>query len=244
MSGTAFFRSDIPFSSFSQAHFVTILLSLALLILLVVVGRRLKRSQNLLIGRLLSLFLALTLVVYIALSIGLGRFDIAVHLPLSTCNLFALLAPWLFWNPNHKYFEIVYFMVMAGTLQSVITPDLYVGFPTYGFFKYWITHVGLVILVIHYLLRFQLYPTAKGIVRTFVWLNIYVLALMPINLLLDANYFYLMAKPINPSILDLFGPWPIYILVVELLAMGFFALAYLPVLVIKKRQFTDRIQLH
>jgi len=233
MSDIAFFRNDIPFSPFGHSHIAVILLSLSLLTLLVVIGRRLNRQQNLLIGRCISLFMSLTVVVYIALHIGFGRFDIAVDLPLSTCNLFALLAPWLFWNPSRKYFEILYFLIMAGTLQAVITPDLSVGFPTYGFFKYWIIHVGLVILVIHYLLCFQLYPTAKGIVRTFGWLNLYVLALMPINLLLDANYFYLMAKPINPSILDFMGPWPIYILIAELLAMGFFALAYLPVLVIK-----------
>jgi uncharacterized membrane protein YwaF len=68
----------------------------------------------------------------------------------------------------------------------------------------------------------------------FGWLNIYVLALMPVNYMLEANYFYLMAKPINPSVLDYFGPWPVYILVAELLVMGFFAIAMLPVILIKK----------
>jgi uncharacterized membrane protein YwaF len=68
----------------------------------------------------------------------------------------------------------------------------------------------------------------------FAWLNIYVLALLPINFLLGANYFYLMAKPINPSVLDYFGPWPIYILVAELLVMGFFAIAMLPVILVKR----------
>jgi hypothetical integral membrane protein (TIGR02206 family) len=234
MLDLAFFRDDIPFSAFGYSHMLTALLSVGLLVSLLLVSLRLDRQQNLIIGRCISIVLAITIVIYTALNILLGRFDIAEDIPLSTCNLFAILAPWLFWRPVLKYFEIVYFMVIAGTLQAVITPDLYVGFPTYGFFKYWITHVGLVIIVIHYLVSFELYPTAKGILRTFLWLNIYVLALMPINLLLDANYFYLMEKPINASILDLFGPWPVYILVGELLAMGFFAIAYLPVLAIKR----------
>lgn len=230
MSNLAFFRGDIPFSSFSQTHIFTMLLSLALLFLLIGVGRRLTQVQNLLIGRCMAVFLSLTVVVFIVLHIHFDRFEITVDLPLSICNLFAFLAPLLFWNPNPKRFEVIYFAVMSGTFQAIITPDLYVGFPTYGFFKYWICHVGLVIIVIHYLLSFQLRPRAKGIFITFAWLNIYLLAIIPINLLLDANYFYLMKKPINPSILDLFGPWPTYLMVSEVLAMVFFAIAYLPIM--------------
>lgn len=230
MTNSAFFSGDIPFASFSQTHIATLIFSLGFLILLIVVGRNLTRQQNLLIGRCLSVFLSLTVILFIVFHIQFERFDIAVDLPLSICNLFAFTAPLLFWNPNPKRMEVVYFAVMSGTFQAIITPDLYVGFPTYGFFKYWISHVGLVIIVIHYLLSFQLRPRAKGIFITFVWLNLYLMIIVPINLLLDANYFYLMEKPINPSILDLFGPWPTYLLVSEVLAMAFFALAYLPIM--------------
>ena len=81
---------------------------------------------------------------------------------------------------------------------------------------------------------FALYPTAKGILKTFGWLNVYVVALLPLNYLLDANYFYLIEKPLNPSVLDFFGPWPVYILVAEILVMGFFAIAMIPVFLAKK----------
>ena len=121
-------------------------------------------------------------------------------------------------------------------MQAIITPDPDVGFPSYGFFKYWLVHCGLVVLVVHHLLAFKLYPHAKGIVRTFIWMNIYILCLIPINIGLEANYFYMMNKPVNPSLLDFFGPWPIYILVTECLAMIFFAIAYLPIFLTRKRR--------
>ena len=230
MTNSAFFSNNIPFESFSQTHISTLLFSLGLLILLITVGRKLTPNQNLFIGRCLSAFLSLTVIFFLVFHYHFDYFKLQVDLPLSICNLFAFIAPVLFWNPSPKRMEVVYFAVMSGTFQAIITPDLYVGFPTYGFFKYWIVHVGLVILVIHYLLSFQLRPRAKGIFITFIWLNLYLMAIVPINLLLDANYFYLMEKPINPSILDLFGPWPTYLLVSEILAMAFFAVAYLPIM--------------
>jgi uncharacterized membrane protein YwaF len=43
-----------------------------------------------------------------------------------------------------------------------------------------------------------------------------------------------MEKPLNPSLLYYLGPWPFYILVCEILAMGFFAIAYVPIFISKK----------
>ena len=128
----------------------------------------------------------------------------------------------------------MYYLIIVGTLQAVVTPDLYVGFPSNEFFKYWIVHGGLVLLVLHNIFAFELYPRFKGVLITFGWINLYSAILYPLNLALGANYFYLLNKPGNASILDFFGPWPIYIFVAELVAVIFFILAFLPFLLIKK----------
>ena len=234
MTDLAFFKNDIPFIAYGNSHLVVLFFSALLLALTLVASKKLNSNQNLLIGRCLTVILAVSVVFYTVFELALGRFTIANDLPLSLCNLFALVAPFVLWNPKHKYFEPIYFLVMAGTFQAIVTPDLYYDYPAYEFFKYWITHVGLVLLMIHYMVCFALYPTAIGIVKTFGWLNLYVLVLLPINYLLDANYFYLIEKPINPSVLDFFGPWPVYILVAEILVMGFFAIAMIPVFLAQK----------
>ena len=126
LSSNLFFSNDIPFTSFSVAHLVAVVVFIACLLVFVNTARR---------------------------------------------------------------FEIVYFFVLSGTLQAIITPDPDGGYPSYGFFKYWIVHCGLIVVTVHHLLSFKLYPRAKGILRTFVWLNIYILCLIPINLWLDANFF-------------------------------------------------------
>jgi hypothetical integral membrane protein (TIGR02206 family) len=234
MTDLAFFRNDISFIAYGNSHLAVLFISTVLLVLVLVASKKLSPCQNLLIGRCLAIVLALSVVFYTIFELVLGRFTIANDLPLSLCNLFSFLAPFVFWNPKHKYFEPIYFLVMAGTFQAIVTPDLYYDYPAYEFFKYWISHVGLVLLMIHYMVCFELFPTARGMIRTFGWLNAYVALLMPINYLLNANYFYLMSKPINPSILDFFGPWPVYILVAEILVIGFFAIAMIPVFFAKK----------
>ena len=120
----------------------------------------------------------------------------------------------------------------------MLTPDLYVGFPSNEFFKYWIVHGGLVLLVLHHILAFRIYPRFKGVGLTFIWLNIYAALLYPLNLSIGANYFYLINKPGNASILDFFGPWPVYIFVAELVAMAFFAVAWLPFLLVGRSSRT------
>ena len=229
-----FFSDSIVFSAFDQSHFYAVFTSVLLLVSVLVVAKRLDYRQNILVCRGLSLLLCATVMLWSLVHVKFGRFSAIESLPLSICNLFALIAPLLFWIPNQKRFEVIYYFVFSGTLQAIITPDPSSGYPSYSFFKYWIVHCGLIIIVIHYLVAFKLYPSVQGIWRAFLWLNLYLLCVFPINWLLDANYFYLMHKPEVPSLLDFFGPWPIYLIVSEILAMLFFALSYIPSLVARK----------
>ena len=229
-----FLSIEIEFHSFGPQHLGALTVFALCMLATVWCIRNFDERQNLLFSRRVSIFLMITVVVFSAIKIYFNRFNLLIDLPISLCNLFAILAPLLFWRPNQRRLEVIYFLVMAGTIQAMLTPDLYVGFPSNEFFKYWIVHGGLVVLVIHNIFAFQIYPRLKGILITFGWVNVYSLALYGLNLLMGANYLYLMHKPGNASILDLLGPWPLYILVGELLAMVFFALFYLPFIFIKK----------
>ena len=229
-----FFSDSIAFSSFGQSHFYAVFAATILLVILISAAKRLSHQQNLMVSRVLSLLLCTTVVAWSLVHVRFGRFSADESLPLSICNLFALIAPLLFWIPHQKRFEVIYYFVFSGTLQAIITPDPSSGYPSYSFFKYWIVHCGLIIIVAHYLMAFKLFPSAQGIVRAFIWLNLYLVCVLPINWLLDANYFYLMHKPQVPSLLDFFGPWPFYLVVTETLAMLFFALSYLPFFFVRK----------
>jgi uncharacterized membrane protein YwaF len=71
-------------------------------------------------------------------------------------------------------------------------------------------------------------PTLRSVFKSFFALQLYVLFMVAINFVLNANYFYLNEKPKSASILDYFGEWPLYIIVVQLIIIPYFLLIYLP----------------
>lgn len=158
-----------------------------------------------------------------------GQFDWRSDLPINFCNLAGLLVPALMWKPRQKVHEVLYYLVLAGTLQAILTPDLEEGFPHFGYFAYWIVHSGLVVYVILVTATLRLVPSAMGMLKTLGWLNLYAFATVLFNLAFGTNYMYMMHKPPTPTLLDVFGPWPWYILVCEAAALVLFLAAYVPV---------------
>ncbi len=202
---------------------LTVLLS----VLLAFLGRRTpSERRRLRLARLLSLVLSGTVIGWTLLRLRLGVFDHRTDLPFDICNMLALAAPLYAWRPRQRVFEIVHLWVLAGTLQAVLTPHLEEGFPHFTFFKYWIVHGGLIVFVIYLAVAFQLFPTLRSVGRAFLWLQGYGLFVLAGNLLLGANYVYLLGKPPTASALDYLGPWPYYLLVVEGVALLLFLLIY------------------
>lgn len=125
-------------------------------------------------------------------------------------------------------FEILFFWTIVGTSQGVITPDIEVGFPSYDYIRYCIVHLGLLTIIAYAIVVLKMRPKFKSVFKSFVVLQVYVLIIMVINYLLDANYSYLNNKPLSGSVLDLLGDWPNYVIVVQLALLPLFLLIYLP----------------
>jgi hypothetical integral membrane protein (TIGR02206 family) len=133
-------------------------------------------------------------------------------------------------------YEVLLFWIVAGTLQGVITPDIAEGFPTFDYFRYWIVHLGLLIIIFYATFVFGMRPTFKSIFKSVLALQVYVVMMVAINALLDANYFYLNEKPKSASVLDYFGDWPYYIIVTQLILVPYFLVIYLPFYIEKRRK--------
>ena len=132
-------------------------------------------------------------------------------------------------------YEVLLFWIIGGTLQAVITPDIELGFPSFDYFRYWVVHLGLLIVVFYSIFVFNMQPKLKSVFKSFLALQLYVVIMVIINKLLNGNYFFLNEKPQSVTVLDYFGDWPWYIIVVQIIVIPLFLLIYLPFHLTRKR---------
>jgi hypothetical integral membrane protein (TIGR02206 family) len=158
-----------------------------------------------------------------------GEWTVEVNLPLHLTDAVTLVAVAALWRPESALLvEIVYFWALSATLQAVVTPDLGESFPDVLYFTYFVTHSGAVAAAC--LLVFGARRTPRpGAVRRVYALTAAFAALAALGTLLTGgNYMFLRRKPGHGSLLDLMGPWPVYILVAAALGLlMFLALAAL-----------------
>ena len=133
-------------------------------------------------------------------------------------------------------FEILLFWIIAGTSQAVVTPDIPFGFPSFDYFRYWIAHLGLLVIIFYAIFVLKMRPTWKSMFKSFLALQLYAIIIFGINYILNGNYFYLNKKPNSASALDYLGEWPIYLLTIEAILIPYFFIIYLPFFLTKKRK--------
>ncbi len=157
-----------------------------------------------------------------------GPLRLDLILPFHVCYFLNLLMPVMLWRKSYFLFEISYFMVMAGCIQALLTPDIPQSFPDTLNIRYFFVHIGLVQSILFAIFVYGFRPTWHSFGKSFLWSNIYFVFISGINYLLDTNFMYLRHKPPTPTLLDLFGEWPWYILGGELLALVLFTVVMLP----------------
>ena len=213
----------------SIAHVLPIFCAILFLIVGVkYANKKLNRREQEKVIHHFGIFVSLSVIVYHVYAISLGNYNFATDLPLYLCSLLALIIPIFTYYRKYWMFEILVFWIIAGTLQGVITPDIPEGFPNPDYFRYWIVHLGLLMIIFYVIFVFKMKPKLKSVFRSFFALQIYVILMIGLNHLLKANYFYLNEKPKSASLLDYFGDWPYYIIIAQLIIIPLFLLIYLP----------------
>ncbi|WP_242205549.1 YwaF family protein [Aestuariivivens insulae] len=165
-----------------------------------------------------------------------GEYNIVTDLPLYLCSLMALLIPFFTYYKKYWMFEILVFWAIGGFTQGVITPDIAIGFPSFDYFRFWAVHLGVLIIVFYAIFVFNMRPKLASVFKSYFTLQGYVFIVILINYALRANYFYLIEKPKTATILDYFGEWPYYVIVVQIILIPYFLLIYLPFYLIDRKK--------
>jgi hypothetical integral membrane protein (TIGR02206 family) len=224
-----------PFVRFGSAHLavlaVTALLSWALIVL---VRRPPARRRRLLVRAALAfvlLGLTATFLVYAGVRGDLRWWD---FVPLQLCDMAIFVGAYALISLRRLAAEVLYFWAGAGTLIAMLTPDLANGFPSWEFVFFFGLHAAVIVSALVLAFGFGLAPRRHSAWRVLALTNVYALLVGAVNVATGSNFMYLRAKPQQPSPLDWLGPWPLYLLGGEALALVLFlalealALRYTP----------------
>lgn len=157
-----------------------------------------------------------------------GIADFLDLVPLELCDVNVLVAVYALATRNRLACEALYFWGYTGTLLAMVTPDINAGFPSLRFASYFGLHGAVVVTAAFVVWGLGLRPRPGAPWRAFLLTNVYAALMAVVNLVTGANFFYLCRKPPPPTLLDAFGPWPVYILVAEAFALGAFAALHWP----------------
>jgi hypothetical integral membrane protein (TIGR02206 family) len=229
-----FLKENNSFTPFSIQHLLVLLFFICFGIILIMFTKKQKEITQTKIGNILAFSISFTVILGTILNISKDDFNYQEDLPLHLCSFLALIIPILSITRKFLYFEIFFFLILAGTLQSLITPDEY-NYLNFPFFRYWFVHAGLVIFMIFAIFIYKMRPTIRSVGKSFLGMQAYMLFMFVLNYFLGSNYFYTNRKPNVATLLDLFGDWPQYIFMVELLIVPYFLLFYMPFYLARKK---------
>lgn len=229
-----FLKENTDFIPFTSQHLCVVMLVISFGIILILWTKKQKELTKIRIGNIFALSISITIIFGTFLKIYKGDFNYQEDLPLHLCSFLGIIIPLLSFTRKFLYYEIFLFLIFAGTLQSLITPDEY-NYLNFPFFRYWFVHAGLVIFMLFATFIYKMRPSLKSVGKSFLGMQVYMVLMFVLNYFLGSNYFYTNRKPDAATLLDLFGDWPQYVFVVELIVIPLFLLIYLPFFLSRKK---------
>ncbi len=226
------FWGGIPtseFKLFGLSHIIVIVIVIGVALLIYRNRKRIGISKYEKHFRvIIALLLIIQSIIYQAWLISTGTWSIETSLPFSICECAAFLCIYMLLTKSKQVFEIVYF---AGTVISflvVLSPALSFNFPHIRFIEFFMEHGLIVIAPLYMAFVHGFRPTWKSPLKTVLVMNCCAPIIIGLNYVTKGNYWFIANLPEQQTILNIFGGYPWYILVAEIVGIMIFYLAYLP----------------
>jgi hypothetical integral membrane protein (TIGR02206 family) len=190
-------------------------------------GRRQSDAQSRWLGRVLG---AVTAAIYLAAQIYLVSTQPFVDsVPLHLTDLATVVGAYAFWSQRRWAYVLTYYWGLVLSTQALITPALTgPDFPSLQFIVFWSIHILVVWAAIYFTWGRGMRPTWRSYRFTVVVTLAWAAFTFTFNRIAGTNYGFLNGKPGTGSLLDYFGPWPVYVFVEIALVLTVWALMTWP----------------
>ncbi len=224
------------FSDFSLAHFLPILIMVAVILLIRHYRRSLHQWK---FEKSVRYILAFALIIcemsyfWRLVAIPALQPNPVDHLPITVCGWAVIFCSYMLIGKSQTLFDIAYFWLFSGTVFALITPTVitYTGPTRFRYYQFWLEHTLGYVAVFYMIFVHGMRPTVKSAIKSYSALVVLAVVAYCANSLIGpgANYLF-MAKPEDtPSILDILPPnHGLRIAVMAAVVTAMFALAYLP----------------
>jgi hypothetical integral membrane protein (TIGR02206 family) len=199
------------FEAYGPSHLTVLVVFGVGAVAVVLAGRRLRGPAAQTVRRTFAVaILAIALPLQI-LQFTPGEWDLQTSLPLQLCDLGWLFAVHALWTGNRLTSTVTYLWGITLTTQGIVTPDLESEFPELRFLMFWGMHLLVVWAAFLVVPGLRILPTWHTYRQTVVITLAWAAGAYVFNVIADTNYGYLNRLPKSSSLLDLLGPWPLYV---------------------------------
>jgi hypothetical integral membrane protein (TIGR02206 family) len=140
-----------------------------------------------------------------------GDWTARVNLPFQLTDAVTIAAIAALWRPLPLLVELVYLWALSASLQAVLTPDLNATAPDALYFTYFATHSGAIAAACLLVFGECRALRAGAVARVYAITAAFAAVAAVATLITGGNYMFLRRKPAHDSLLDVMGPWPVYI---------------------------------
>ena len=227
--------TEVEFTNFSLAHFLPILLMIAVILLIyrfrdpIANWKWEKKIRYVLAFMLICSEMSYYWRLIAIPELGPNPVD---HLPITVCGWVVVFSSYMLLGKSQTLFDICYFWLLSGSVFALITPTVieYTGPTRFRYYQFWLEHTLGYVAVFYMIFVHKMRPTIKSAVKAYIGMVILaVIAYFVNDMLPGANYLF-MAKPeAAPSVLDLLPPnFVLRLIIMAAAVSALFVVAYIP----------------
>jgi hypothetical integral membrane protein (TIGR02206 family) len=195
-------------------------------VLLVWVGRGQPERQARVVCRTLG---AVTALIYAAILVYTMSPPTIDSVPLQLTDLATVVGAYALWSQKQWAYALTYYWGLVLSTQALISPALQgPDFPSSRYLAFWSIHLLVVWAAIYLTWGRGMRPRWRdyrlAVIVTAVWATV----TFTFNRIAGTDYGFLNRKPSTASLLDVLGPWPLYVFIAAALVFAVWALMTWP----------------